>query len=458
MVMQYLEQHPGTAVALLERSRGLLERGYRKLTGYETRTRGYEWFGGSPGHEALTAYGLVQFADMKRVHGDVDSEMMARTAAWLKGRRDGKGGYQRNARALDSFGRAAPEVTDAYITYSLVEAGERDLQAEVAAQARVAAATGDAYVLALAAGTLLGSPGRKSEGIRAAARLARMQAADGAWRNADHSITRSGGLNLHIETTSLAVLALLRAGGHGGAVRRAVEWLNANRGGYGRWGATQATVLALKAMARYAESTAKSRGPGSVTVLVNGKAVAETEYEAGRSEPIELKELGSHLRPGKNTIEILHGGKEPMPYSLAVEYRSVKPASSPEAVVDLQTSIDRTRLHMGENVRVRAVVKNRTSRGQPMALARVGLPGGLTFQIWQLKELKERDLIAFYETRAREVILYFRDLKPGEVKEIPLDLVATVPGEYVGPASSAYLYYTDDQKVWTGGFSVTVAN
>ena len=56
--------------------------------------------------------------------------------------------------------------------------------------------------------------------------------------------------------------------------------------------------------------------------------------------------------------------------------------------------------------------------------------------------------IAFFETRAREVILYFRDMKPGEVKKVAIDLVATVPGTYTGPASSAYLYYNDTDKSW----------
>ena len=34
-------------------------------------------------------------------------------------RRDGTGGYARDAKALDSFGRASKQVTDAYITYAL---------------------------------------------------------------------------------------------------------------------------------------------------------------------------------------------------------------------------------------------------------------------------------------------------------------------------------------------------
>jgi hypothetical protein len=111
---------------------------------------------------------------------------------------------------------------------------------------------------------------------------------------------------------------------------------------------------------------------------------------------------------------------------------------------------------MGENVRLTATLKNRTDDGQPMTIARVGLPGGLNFQTWQLKELKEKGIVDQWETKAREVILYFREMKPDQVREIPLDLVATVPGDYTGPASSAYLYYTDDRKFWSDGLKATV--
>jgi hypothetical protein len=52
--------------------------------------------------------------------------------------------------------------------------------------------------------------------------------------------------------------------------------------------------------------------------------------------------------------------------------------------------------------------------------------------------------------------LYFRELAPKASVEIPIDLVAMVPGTYTAPASSAYLYYTDDKKVWASGLKVSV--
>jgi len=455
MVMDYLRSHDVADPALIDRSSKLLESGYRRLTGYESKSQGYEWFGGDPGHEALTAYGLLQFMDMKRVYGNVDDEMVRRTVRWLKGRRDGQGGYRRDPKALDSFGRASPEVTDAYITYALVKAGETDLRREIEKTTTLTQSR-DAYLLALAANTLLRAPGHRDEGMAAAARLAGLQGADGAWKNAAESITRSGGDNLWIETTALSMLALLEEHGHEGELRKAVEWLQANRGGFGQWGATQATVLALQAMTAYDESNRRTPSSGTVSVRVNGQVAGEVAYEAGRREAISFSGLASKLRAGKNSIEIIQTGGTGLPYSMAVEFRSRKPATSADAKVDLQTMLEKTSVKMGETVRVDATVTNKTPNGLPMTLARVGFPGGLTFQTWQLKELREKGLIAFYETRPREVILYLRDMKPGEVKHIPLDLVAVVPGRYTGPASSAYLYYNDQAKAWTEALAVTI--
>src|SRR5262249_36775850 len=99
MAQQYFVTHSGVDPALISKGKELLEASYKKLTGFESKTKGYEWFGADPGHEALTAYGLLQFTDMSRVRG-VDKDMLARTRAWLLARRDGNGGFNRSAKAV----------------------------------------------------------------------------------------------------------------------------------------------------------------------------------------------------------------------------------------------------------------------------------------------------------------------------------------------------------------------
>ena len=461
MILSYLVKNNVAAPDISARASSLIDRGYKKLTGFETPEKGYEWFGGAPGHEALSAYGLLEFVDMKGVYGDVDDAMIVRTADWLKKRRDGKGGFSRNERALDSFGGAAPEVTNAYIVYALAEAGlAKDLGPEIEAQQRSAASTSDAYLLALQANTFF-AVGDVERGKGTTTKLVALQDGDGAFTKANHSITRSGGINLTIETTSLAVMAMIKAGALPGStlednLRKSIDWMMKNRGGYGQWGATQATVLALKAFIRYVEANKKTQGPGSVIVQVNGKVVGKYDYEAGHKDPILIENLGPAFTTGKNTVKVLLDGSDSLPYTVNVEFRSARPASSDQASVDLAVKLARSSLPMGETVRADVTVTNKRAEGQPMTIARVGIPGGLGFQTWQLKKLREDGLVAFWETRPREVILYFRDLKPSEVKKIPIDLVANVPGEYEGPASSTYLYYTDEHKTWSDPLKVTI--
>lgn len=109
MAQQYFQSHSGVDPDLIARSARLLKEGYDRLVGFESDGGGFEWFGGSPGHEALTAYGALQFQEMAQVM-DVDADMLQRTRKWLLDRRDGSGGFKRNPRALDSFGRASEEI------------------------------------------------------------------------------------------------------------------------------------------------------------------------------------------------------------------------------------------------------------------------------------------------------------------------------------------------------------
>src|SRR5690606_32694482 len=133
MAMSYMKETGMDNPELFASIDQKLDRGYKRLTSYETKEKGYEWFGSSPGHEALTAYGLMQFNDMKHVYADVSSEMVMRTSKWLMSRKDGKGEFKKNPRALDQFGRASEEVTNAYIVYALSEANYSEINKELEA-------------------------------------------------------------------------------------------------------------------------------------------------------------------------------------------------------------------------------------------------------------------------------------------------------------------------------------
>ncbi len=452
LVMEYLSTHHVDDGATLARAKQLLDSGYKRLTGYECKERGYEWFGGNPGHEALTAYGVMEFVDMSRVYG-VDRSMLERTRSWLRDRRDGKGGFTRNPQALDSFGGAPDDITNAYIVWALLEAGERGLEKEIEWVAARAKESDDAYFLALAANVMY--LGKHPQAPAILDRLNGKQGTDGAVRGATTSITRSSGTSLEVETTSLAIMAWLRAGGHMPSCDRAAIWLFQQCQG-GRFGATQSTILALKAILGYDAANARPKAPGKVTLLVDGKAIGTVPFTTDDKGALEMPAFTNTLTAGNHRIELAMDGGSEMPYAITVRYHTQKPPSAGDCKVKLATKLASPSVRQGETTDLEVTFSNATAEGQPMAVAIVGIPGGLEPRHDQLKELVKAGLADFYEVRDGDVVFYKRCLKPSEVVNIRLNLVAAVAGTYVGAASRAYLYYSDEAKSWCDGVRVAV--
>jgi hypothetical protein len=452
-ILKYLEAHDGDPRIRAQSSQAL-DAGYTKLTGYQVDAGGFETWGSGPGKEVLSAFGLLQFADMQAVY-PVAPAVLTRDATYLLAQRDGRGGFRNSGESAHGYGSAPASVLDGFITWSLVATGHGgDLRTEVARQAEVARASRDPYVLALATRVLVGTghPGADA----AAERLAGLQAADGAFPGAESSITRSYEANLDVESTALAALALMESGKHRSQADKAAAWLVENRRGVGSWGATQATALALGALSKHAEVSRVPKTPGRVSIEVNGERVGALDYAASQTAALEITGWERHLRPGANTVVLRQESGEPLPFTLDVSWTSVTPTSAPDAELALTTSLDRERASMGETVRLTAEIDNRTDRVVPSPIARIGLPAGLEAQTWQLQQLQDRGVIAFFETREREVTLYWDGLHPNDGHEVQLDLVATVPGVFTGPASSAYPYYDDDEMAWQPGLAVRI--
>ncbi len=66
------------------KARQCIHLGYQRLLGFEADGGGFDCFSRPPANRTLTAYGLMEFEDMAKVH-DVDPSLIARTRRWLKG-------------------------------------------------------------------------------------------------------------------------------------------------------------------------------------------------------------------------------------------------------------------------------------------------------------------------------------------------------------------------------------
>ena len=454
MAQQYFMSHTGVDPALIERSRTTLDKGYKRLTSFECKQHGYEWFAADPGHEALTAYGLLEFTDMAKVR-EVDSAMLARTRDWLLNRRDKKGGFTRARRALHTW-IVDRDCSNAYILWALLESGTGGkLTEETASLAEAAKKSENSYVLALAA-NVLHAAGDKAAAGKLMGRLAEKQAKEGFVDGGTASIVGSGGEALRIETTALAILAWLREPAYAGNVEKSIRYL-ADACKAGRYGSTQSTVLALRAIVAYDKSRAKPKAPGKARVYVDGQPVGDSvAFTDDTQGAIKLPDIAELLSPGKHTIELKMEDGSEMPYALTVGYHNTVPDSAKACKVALKVRLGSEKITEGGITEAQVTMENTADEVVPTPIAIVGLPGGLEPRHDQLKELVKAKKIAAYEVLGREVVLYWRELQGGQKVELPISLVAAVPGTYTGPASRAYLYYTDEHKHWVGGLKVAI--
>jgi hypothetical protein len=457
MVLDYLKATESKDDKTLAYAGTLLDRGYKRLVTFETKEKGYEWFGASPGHEGLTAFGLMEFVDMKKAGGDVDQKMIDRTAEWIMKHKDGKGGFSRNTNAYHDFGRISEDVMNAYIVYAVAEAGYSDVKNEFNASCKKALDTKDAYLIAMMANAAYSFKDAK-KGDELLSALIALQDKDGSWTGSTHSITYSQGQSLTVETTAMSIMALLKSGKNTLELNNAVKFLVGARSGYGVFSTTQGTVLALKALTEFAKASKKTTEGGTIELFVDGKKVRTRSYKAGDKGAIVLDSLEKFVvGDGKHTMKVKYlGVKTPLPYSVAVSWNTSLPNSNKECTVDLKTKLAERYANVGETVRLTATVTNKKNEGIPSTMVLLGIPAGFSVQPWQLKEMQEKQVFDYYEISGNTIAIYYRGMAPSSVKEINLDLKAEMPGEYDAPASSAYLYYTNEFKTWSSTDKFTI--
>jgi hypothetical protein len=470
LVLDYLQTNGQARPEIARRANELLDRGYHRLITFECQNpdnpkqrEGFEWFGGTvPPHEALTAYGLMEFRDMARVY-NVDPALIERTRKFLMGRKDGHGGFLRKKDG-HQFGNVPDQIYNAYIVWALTESSPNDdVQKELAALAAQARTSNDPYFLALVANSLL-NRNQEAPAVELLRKLTKLQKLPaGVVDGAQTSITVSSGRDLQIETTALTLLAWLK---HNRPefiknAQAAVRWIGQQRGGYGGYGSTQSTVLALKALIAYTRHNQQQSEPGELTLYVGGKKAKSISFKAGASDVLTLaldkpEEL---LKPGANDVRLEITGKNLFPYTLTWSYAAVTPTSAAKCPVQLSTRLGRASAAEEERVALTATVTNTSGKDQGMALAIIGLPGGLSLpeKMDQLKDYVKEGRISYWELRGRELILYWRGLAKDQQVEVNLDLICRVPGEYRGPASRAYLYYNADHKHWVEPLAIEIA-
>ncbi len=443
LALDYMQRTGQGGSALAERAREYVASGAERLLGFEVRQEpgGFDWWGKPPANLFLTAYALMEFHDLARVH-PVDPALLERIAAWLRARRRPEGfwtGHGEPQAWSTDIGRAEAFHLTAYVAWGLARSGQPDAQALAWLEAAAPQAR-DPYGLALATLALLTADPRSAAGEALARRLAAL-ATDGevraSWAPTGGTGVGARGESAELETTALAVQALLLAGGHEALAARGVERLLAARGADGRFGTTQSAILVLRALLA-ADPGQPARAPATLALRLDGQPRGEHAFRPDELEPARLS-LGS--APGALAVEQRGGGRTRVTLARTTWLPWEQPVPA-GARLALAVSWPTQSLPVGRTAYAEARVQNRSgTETASVVTVEIGLPPGCDVEPQEVEAPGAERV----ERGERTLVAYFRDLAPGEARSLRLPFRPRHGLDVRTAPSRAYEYYVPEE-------------
>ncbi len=457
LILDYLKRSGKGTAQVKQTARRYISLGYQKLVGYEVSGGGFSLYGRRPARLKLTAYGLMEFADMARVMS-VDERLIKRTQAWLLAKQKPNGSFYnrpgrrrhrrwprgvrvRSRRPIyrPAWSSRRGLMLSAYVSWALAESGYRGPRTTRALDylADSVPGTSDPYTTALISAALVKGKHRLAPtALRRLAGMATRQAELVHFKPRYGTIYYGRGRGGAAEATALAAYALGLGKVEPKLVRGALDYLAKTRDHRGTWYSTQGTVLALRTLLQFAGPEGDQR----VMVRVNGKDAGTVALKAGSAEP-QLVDLGTKARHGANVVELT--GQARATFQVIATY--VLPwrekVDDKDKPLSLKVEYGRTQVALGGVVPVDVSLTYRKPDYSGMIMVTLGLPAGFAPIPQDLAALKADGSIGRHELTATAINLYVNPVRTNATLRMSLRLKAKNKVRTKGAASLAYLYY-----------------
>jgi uncharacterized protein YfaS (alpha-2-macroglobulin family) len=453
LALDYMKRTKKLTPEVHAKAEGFIANGYQRLLTFEVPGGGFSWFGNAPANKILTAYGLMEFYDMSRVH-DVDPKLISRTQEWLASQQQEDGSWKPdtqfiNEGATNRYNSDVLRIT-AYIAWSLRNTGYYGPAVEKAKQfvEKKLTAKVDTYTLAVVANFAV-DYGTDREFTRQATQMlldARTEKDEQVWWNAEETSVYARGQSASVETTGLAVQALLQSGEASETARKALNYIASKKDAYGTWGTTQATIMALRALLT---STGKGAADvrGTVVVLLNGKSVEKLELTPENNDLLHqfvFKDIDAH---GTSTVALQFEGKGSLAYQIVGSYYlpwDEKPAGEP---LSIDVAYDRTSLAQDDIATASVIVKNNLEKAANMVMVDLGIPPGFDLLSEDLQDYqagstgRKSGHLSKFSLTTTQALLYFDSLAPRDKVTFKYRLRAKYPIRARTFKSRVYEYY-----------------
>ena len=458
LVLDYLKATGTLTPEVRAKAEQYVSLGYQRLVTFEVPGGGFSWFGQAPANKILTAYGLMEFFDMSRVH-EVDPRVIERTRQWLAGQQRPDGSFQPDASfinegATNRYREDILRIT-AYIGWALARTGARD-EATGKARAYVRAhATGreDAYTLAVIA-NFAAAWGNDTAWVDSATSALAERVSEGPrtafWKQDGATPTSAQNSSADLETTALAAQALLRSGRHGLLAKKALDELTSRKDSFGNWSTTQATILALGAFRLSLEKGQDADTAGTVEIVVDGKPAGRIEIAKEDNDLLRVVDLTAHAHAGAHDVSLTFAGQGSLQYQIVGRYFlpwGERPVGGSAEPLTIAVTYDRTRLAQDDTVTARVRLRNETPAAMRFVMADLGIPPGFDVAREDFERLeratrgKTGGRLEKHTITPKQAILYFDGLAPHQTVEFSFSLRARFPLRAQAPSSRTYAYY-----------------
>jgi hypothetical protein len=466
LVLSYLTRTNKLTPEIQLKAESLISTGYQRLLTFEHPGGGFSWFGTQDPHPFLsvTAFGLMEFADMAKV-ANVDDAMITRTRAWLLGQQQADGSWIGDRTEFFSFNTSTVRNT-AFVLWALGSAGYTGPEvAKGASYVRAHAGDSgtDAYTLALIANALeISAPGDAANAAVYSA-LDALKQSSGDQIHWDTGGTQTcfyqGGSDSSVAATALAAHALLLRGGYPASVEGAVKFLTAQKDTDGNFGSTQATVWTLRTLL-LAASQGTDGAVGTLNVLVDGVVANTLALTAAQSDVMTTVDLSGQAASGSHDVSVAFSGTGRVSFNMVGKYNmpwSLVPPP-PAGPLSITVTYDKMSLYVDDTVHETVDVHNNDPNvSQNMVLATVGIPPGFAVATGDLDTLLRAGTLSKYEVTGKQVVLYISQIPAAGDSKVSYGLSATMPVQASDGAAEAHPYYQPSQSAHAAAQSITVA-
>ena len=457
LALDYMKRTKKLTPEVHAKAEGFIANGYQRLLTFEVPNGGFSWFGSAPANKILTSYGLMEFGDMSKVY-DTDPKLVARTQQWLAGQQQPDGSWKPdtqfiNEGATNRYNTDLLRIT-AYIAWALEYTGERGPAVDKAKQyveAHLGASSSgkpDVYTLAVVANFAV-DYAKDRDFARQAVQLlidTRTEKDEQAWWEAEETGLYGRGTSAAVETTGLAVQALLKSNADPAVARKALNYITAKKEASGAWGTTQATIMALKALLLATEKGGAS-AKGDLEITLNGKPAGKLTLNAENNDLLHQFVLKGSGSEEHGLVEIKFTGEGSLAYQVAGRYFLPWDVKAVKEPLDIQVRYDRTHLTQDDIATATATVRNNLRMRANMVMVDLGIPPGFELLSEDLQTYLEKSAslnsgrLEKFNLTATQAILYFDSIAPGSEFSLSFRLRAKYPIRARTFASRVYEYY-----------------